>query len=121
MTGYKKLEAWKKSMLLVKEIYLLTKSFPKEELYGLTSQTKRAAVSVPCNIAEGSGRNYKKDTIQFLHISRGSLYEVETLLNIAVMVEVISEERFIPLSILIEECLKILNGLISYYEKSNLK
>ena len=121
MTGYKKLEAWKKSMLLVKEIYVLTKSFPKEELYGLTSKTKRAAVSVPCNIAEGSGRNYKKDTIQFLHISRGSLYEVETLLNIAVMVEVISEEKFTPVSLLIEECLKILNGLISYYEKSNLK
>jgi four helix bundle protein len=121
MTGYKQLEAWKKSMLLVKEIYLLTKSFPKEELYGLTSQTKRAAVSIPCNIAEGSGRNYKKDTIQFLHISRGSLYEVETLLNIAVMVEVINEEKFTPLSLLIEECLKILNGLISYYEKSNLK
>ena len=65
MTGYKKLEAWKKSMQLVKEIYLLTKSFPKEELYALTSQTKRAAVSVPCNIAEGSGRNYKRDTQSF--------------------------------------------------------
>ena len=121
MTNYKKLEAWKKSMLLVKEIYILTRAFPKEELYALTSQTKRAVVSVPCNIAEGSGRNYKKDTIQFLHISRGSLYEVETLLNIAVMVEIITEEKFAPLSALIEECLKILNGLISYYEKSNLK
>jgi four helix bundle protein len=121
MTGYKNLEAWKKSMQLVKEIYLLTKTFPKEELYALTSQTKRAAVSVPCNIAEGSGRNYKKDTVPFLHISRGSLYEVETLLNIAVMVEIISEERFTPVSQLIEECLKILNGLISYYEKSSLK
>ena len=108
-------------MQLVKEIYVLTKSFTKEELYTLTSQIKRAAVSVPCNIAEGSGRNYKKDTIQFLHISRGSLYEVETLLNIAVMVEIITEEKFTPLSELIEECLKILNGLISYYENSNLK
>ena len=121
MTGYKKLEAWKKSMQLVKEIYSLTKSFPKEELYALTSQTKRAVVSVPCNIAEGSCRNYKKDTIQILHISRGSLYEVETLLNIAVMVEIISEDKFAPLSQLIEECLKILNGLITYFEKSNLK
>ncbi|GAB2835920.1 four helix bundle protein [Ferruginibacter profundus] len=121
MTGYKKVEAWKKSMQLVKEIYLLTKTFPKEELYALTSQTKRAAVSVPFNIAEGSGRNYKKDTIQFLHISRGALYELETLLNIAVMMEIINEEKFTPLSLLIEECLKVLNGLIGYYEKSNLK
>ena len=66
MANYKKLEAWKKSMQLVKEIYLLAKTYPQEELYALTLQTKRAAVSIPCNIAEGSGRNYKKDTIQFL-------------------------------------------------------
>lgn len=121
MTGYKKLEAWKKSMLLVKEVYLLTKSFPKEEQYVLASQIKRAVVSVPSNIAEGSGRNYKKDTIQFLHIARGSLYEVETLLNIAVMVEIIQEEKFVSVSENIEECSKIINGLIGYYEKRNLK
>ncbi|MBI1781741.1 MAG: four helix bundle protein [Sphingobacteriales bacterium] len=121
MTNYKNLEAWKKSMQLVKEIYLLTKSFPKEELYGLTAQTKRAAVSIPCNIAEGTGRNYKKDTIQFLHISRGSVYELETLLNIAVMVEIMTEEKFNTICPLLDECLKILNGLITYLEKSNLK
>jgi four helix bundle protein len=121
MTGYKKLEAWKKSMLLVKAIYLLTKNYPKEELYALTSQTKRAAVSIPCNIAEGCGRNYKKDTIQFLHISRGSLYEVETLLSVALMTMIINKEQFNIISEKIDECLKILNGLITYYEKSNLK
>ena len=71
MRSYKDLDAWKNAMQLVKEIYLLTKKFPKEELYALTSQTKRAAVSVPSNIAEGLGRQYKKDTLQFLHISRG--------------------------------------------------
>jgi len=121
MTNYKNLEAWKKSMLLVKEIYLLTKKYPREELYALTSQTKRAAVSIPSNIAEGCGRNYKKDTIQFLHISRGSIYELETLLNIAVMVEIIGENDFASLAEKIDECIKILNGLISYYEKSGLK
>jgi four helix bundle protein len=121
MSNYKKLDAWKMSIELVKEVYLLTKTFPKDELYGLTSQTKRAAVSVPCNIAEGSGRNYKKDTIQFLHISRGSLYELETLLNIAVMVEIISENTFNRISSLIDKCMQLVNGLIRYYEKSNLK
>jgi four helix bundle protein len=121
MTNYKKLEAWKKSMELVKEIYHLTKSFPKEELYALTSQVKRAAVSVPCNIAEGSGRNYKKDTIQFLHIARGSLYEVDTQLDIAVMVDIVPKKALETIIPLVEDCLKILNGLISYYEKSNLK
>ena len=70
-----------------KEIYKLTQLYPKEERYGLTSQTNRAAVSIPANIAEGLGRNHKKDTIQFLHISRGSAYEVETLLSIARMIK----------------------------------
>ena len=121
MAGYKKLDAWQQSMQLVKEVYLLTRTFPKEELYALTSQTKRAAVSVPCNIAEGTGRNYKKDTIQFLHISRGSLYELETLLNIGVMVEIIPEEGFNKISPLIDKCMQLLNGLIRYYEKSDLK
>ena len=121
MASYKKLDVWQQSMQLVKEIYLMAKSFPKEELYALTSQTKRAAVSVPCNIAEGIGRNYKKDTIQFLHISRGSLYEVETLLNIAVMVAIITEDSFNKIALLIEKCMQLLNGLIRYYEKSNLK
>ena len=73
MTGYKKLDAWQKPMALVKEVYELTKSFPKEELYALTSQIKRAAVSVPCNIAEGSGRNYKKEPVNFC-ISQEVLY-----------------------------------------------
>ena len=121
MSNYKKLDVCQQSMQLVKEIYLTTRKFPKEELYTLTSQTKRAAVSIPCNIAEGTGRNYKKDTIQFLHISRGSLYELETLLNIAVMVEIITEEIFIKISPLIDKCMQLLNGLIRYYEKSNLK
>jgi four helix bundle protein len=121
MTNYKTLEAWKKSMQLVKAVYLLVKSYPKEELYVLTSQTKRAVVSVPCNIAEGVGRNYKRDTIQFLHVARGSLYELETLLNAAVMLEMINENKFLEVSILSDECQKILNGLITYFEKEKLK
>lgn len=116
MTSYKKLEAWKKGMSLVKEVYLLTKLYPKEELFALSSQTKRAAVSIPANIAEGTGRNYKKDTVQFLHISRGSAYELETLLNIAVMVQIIPEGKFHPFEALIDEEIRIINGLIKAYE-----
>src|SRR6476661_9302011 len=112
MTSYKKLDAWEKAMLLIKEVYILSKHYPKEELFALTAQTKRAAVSIAANIAEGVGRNYKKDTIQFLHIGRGSLYEVETLLNIAVMVEIVSEEKFNQFENMIDEELRILNGLI---------
>jgi len=122
MTSYKKLDAWTKAMLLIKEIYVLSKLYPKEELFALTSQTKRAAISIAANIAEGTGRNYKKDTIQFLHIARGSLYEVETLLNIALMVEIINEEQFSPFEYRIDEEISILNGLIKSYEsRTDLK
>lgn len=121
MTIYKNLEAWKKSMLLVKEIYKLAKEFPKEEVYGITSQIKRAVISVPANIAEGVGRNYKKETIQFLHISRGSLYEVETFLQVVIDIEIVKENQVFHIFNLTGECIKILNGLIGYYEKSNLK
>ena len=122
MTSYKNLDAWKKAMLLIKEIYILTKLYPKEKLFSLTAQAKRAAISVAANIAEGVGRNYKKDTIQFLHIGRGSLYEVETLLNIAVRVEIINEQQFNPFKNKIDEEIRILNGLIkSYEERTDLK
>jgi len=80
---YTELETWKKARGLVKHIYLCTQSFPKEELYSLTSQIRRASISVPSNIAEGIGRNFDKETLQFLHISRGSLYEVETQIYLA--------------------------------------
>jgi len=65
MVSYQNLEVWRKGMELVKEVYKVCKSYPKEEIFALTSQTKRAAVSVPANIAEGLGRNFKKDTIRF--------------------------------------------------------
>ncbi len=121
MTSYKNLEAWKKSMLLVKEVYNLTSNFPKEELYGLSSQAKRAVVSIPSNIAEGCGRQYKRDTKQFLHIARGSLYELETILNIAVMVNILAGDKFELLIPLIDENLRILNGLINRYERDDLR
>lgn len=120
MTSYKNLEAWKKSMLLVKEVYALVKLFPKEELYALGSQARRAAVSVPSNIAEGCGRQYKKDTRQFLHIARGSLYELETIFDIAIMVNILSPYKLETLTPVIDENMRILNGLINRYERDDL-
>lgn len=119
MTNYKNLDAWKKSMDLIKSVYDLLKKYPKDELYALTQQTRRAAVSIPANIAEGIGRNYKKDTVQFLHIARGSLYELETLVLIAQSLEYISDANNNLLVSQIQECMRLLNGLITYFEKSD--
>lgn len=122
MAHYKNLDVWKLSMLLVKDIYVVTKKNPKEEMFALTSQTKRAAVSIPSNIAEGLGRQYKNDTLQFLHIARGSVYELETHLNIALMVEIIDQHQFDLINSSLETVMKLLNGLINSYEKrSDLK
>lgn len=75
--NYKDLVTWQKSMSLVTEVYLCTRLFPKEEIYGLTSQMKRAAVSIPSNIAEGHGRDSTKEYLHFLSIAYGSLMEIE--------------------------------------------
>lgn len=80
---YKDLEVWKLSLQFVAEIYKLTQTFPKHEIYGLSSQLQRASVSIPSNIAEGSGRKSTKDFIHFLFIAKGSLLEIETQLEIA--------------------------------------
>jgi len=117
MSNYKQLDLWNLSMNTVKEVYMLTRSYPIEEKYGLISQTNRAAISIPSNIAEGLGRNHKKDTIQYLYISRGSSYEVETLLSIAFMINIIDEESFNRLSGLLEKNLQVINGFINYLEQ----
>jgi len=83
MKGHRDLIAWQKAMELVTEVYRITQTFPKEELYGLTSQMRRSAVSVPSNLAEGHGRNSRKEFHQFVGQARGSLVELETQLEIA--------------------------------------
>lgn len=80
---YKDLEVWKQSMDLVVGVYKATGDFPKDELFGLVSQMRRAAVSIPSNIAEGCGRKNTKEFLQFLYISKGSLLELETQIEIA--------------------------------------
>jgi len=81
--NYIELEVWKEARSLVKTIYEITKSFPTEELYGLTSQIRRCSISIPSNIAEGCGRKTSKESIHFFHIARGSLYELETQMYLA--------------------------------------
>ena len=83
LSGHKDLDVWKKSMTLVLDVYRTTQSFPGHELYGLTSQIRRSAVSIPSNIAEGAGRNSHKDFIRFCYVSLGSLAELDTQLIIA--------------------------------------
>jgi four helix bundle protein len=83
MKAHHKLKVWQRSIDFVTEIYKLTEKFPKSELYGLTNQMRRAAVSIPSNLAEGAGRNSKREFKQFLSISQGSVAELETQLLIA--------------------------------------
>jgi four helix bundle protein len=120
MTSYKNLNVWILSMKTVKEIYNLTKFYPKSEMYGLISQSNRAAVSIPSNIAEGLGRNHKKDTMQFLHISRGSAYELETLLSVALMVNLIDQEKFNKTSEILDNNIRVINGFINYFEQKTI-
>ncbi|APG26460.1 four helix bundle protein [Syntrophotalea acetylenivorans] len=115
MKNHKDLDVWQLSMGLVTDIYKLTGVFPKEEIYGLSNQMRRAAVSVPSNIAEGAARNSKKEFIQFLHISLGSLAEVETQLIISNNLEyALAIESFLEK---VERVKRMLNGLIFHLKK----
>ena len=94
MQNYRDLQVWKKSHVLTLEVYKITKAFPKEEVFGLVSQLRRASVSIPTNIAEGSGRFTQKDFASFLQISLGSCQEVEYLTFLAKELNYISEADF---------------------------
>src|ERR1700712_2751459 len=117
---YTDLEAWKEARILVKLIYTALKEFPKDEIFGLQSQIKRSAVSIPSNIAEGSGRNHKKDTLQFFYIARGSAYELETQLYLSYDLSFINDDLLATLLNQLEKVRKLLAGLINYY-KSQLE
>ena len=91
------LKIWQKSMVLVKEIYLITENFPSQEKFGLVSQIRRCAISIPSNIAEGAGRNNSKEFYQFLGIASGSCYELETQLILLIELDFQSEEKISPL------------------------
>ena len=113
INNYRELVVWKRSMELVVEAYKLTKYLPKEETYALSDQIRRAAVSVPSNIAEGNGRASTKDYARFLSMARGSKYELETQLLICVKLSYLTEEQISKAMSLSEEIGRMLNALIA--------
>ena len=112
MRNYRDLIVWQKAMELVTETYNHTKSFPEEERYGLTSQLRRSSVSLPSNMAEGYGRNSTQDYIRFLRIANGSLFEMQTQLEIAQNLGFLKEESFSNLFELSREIERMLSSLI---------
>lgn len=117
MRDYKNIKAYQCADKLAIEIYKITKSFPKDEIYGLTSQLRRAAVSVATNIVEGASRKHNRDYLHFLYISRGSVAETEYLLYLANQLTLLKNEEYKRINILREEVAKVLFGLINCVEK----
>ncbi|MDI6853441.1 MAG: four helix bundle protein [Deltaproteobacteria bacterium] len=115
--SYQDLVVWQKAMSLVTEIYRISQKFPKEEIFGLTSQIRRAAVSIPSNIAEGQGKSSTGEFKSFLGHAKGSLAELETQILIAKNLNFVSENEVDQLLILIAEVGRILNALVSALKK----
>jgi len=111
--NYRELIVWQKAMDLVIEVYTVSRTFPREEVYGLTSQIRKAAVSVPSNIAEGQGRRTTADFLRHLSISYGSLREVETQTLIATRLGYLTERRCQEVLNLAAEVGRLLNGLMA--------
>ena len=113
--SHKKMEVWKFSIELVKEIYLLTQSFPKSEIYGLTSQVRRAAISIPSNISEGLARSSTKEKGRFLDIARSSLVELDTQIEISLQLNYLELKSIDNLSKLSNSTFAMLTKLIKKY------
>lgn len=111
LKSYRDLKVWQKSMELTEEIYLITEKFPKSQVYGLTSQIRRAAVSIPANIAEGQARHTTQQFLQFLGIAKGSTAELETLSILSKALKYISEIDLNKILLISSEINKMLHGL----------
>lgn len=112
MGDYKKLVVWEKAHQLVVAIYRITRDFPKEELYGLTSQIRRAAVSIPSNLAEGSGKNTDADVARFARISLGSAKELEYQLLLARDLGYVTDPAYQSLDTEVKQVLRMLSGFV---------
>ena len=114
MSNFRNLIIWQKAMNLVTKTYNTTKEFPKEEIFGLTSQIRRCSISIPSNIAEGHGRESNKEYLRFLNISISSLFELQTQLEIAKNIEYLTEDKF---NNLYEDSREIERMLVSFISK----
>jgi four helix bundle protein len=111
--NYQELIVWQKAMDLVEEVYIASKSFPREEIYGLTSQLRRAAISIPSNVAEGQGRRTTPDFLRHLSIAYGSLREVETQILIATRLRYLAQGRCQDVMKITGEVGRLMNGLMA--------
>ena len=112
MRAYQDLIVWQKSMFLVKEVYALIRLLPSEERFALADQMRRSVISIPSNIAEGYGRNTTKEYVRFLSIARGSEYEVETQIQICIMLKYVTEEQARNVFCLCNEVSRMLSSII---------
>ncbi|RRN77736.1 four helix bundle protein [Pseudoxanthomonas sp. SGD-10] len=117
MNNLKELKIWNRAMELAVQVYKATETFPAEEKFGLTSQSRRAAVSIPSNIAEGAGRNSVKEFNNFLGIANGSSYELQTQLIIANKLDLLNDETLEPILTNIDELQKMTYGFQQMLEK----
>ncbi len=115
--SYKNLKIWSDAVILASDMYSLTKKFPKEEVFGVTSQLRRAVISISSNIAEGSSRPSKKDYSRFIDISIGSLHEVESLLEIAHNLKYLSQNEYVKIGEQIRSLGILLGGFRKYLQK----
>jgi four helix bundle protein len=119
MHNFKELKIWQKSRNLAKEVYTLTKNYPEEERFGLLSQIRRAAVSIPSNIAEGSGRNSIRDFRRFLNIALSSAFELETQIILSFDLNYVAEKDYMEFSEKIQEIQKMIYGFRKTLSKIN--
>ena len=119
MRPHERLEAWSHSVDFVVRVYKLTETFHKEEKFGLTSQIRRAAVSIPSNIAEGAARNSIKEFMQFLSIAQGSASELETAIIVARRLDYLDDDSFHELRLSLERIGRLITGLSQHLKQKN--
>ncbi|MBO7532371.1 MAG: four helix bundle protein [Victivallales bacterium] len=117
--SYRDLLVWQKAMQMAEMVYLLVKLLPREELFALSNQMRRAAISIPSNIAEGQARNSTKEFLQFLSVAKGSKAELETQLLLCVAINYLSQNDISPIMMLLDEIGKMINALINKLKTNN--